>query len=352
MSEMDESDRTEEPTPERRKKAREEGQFPKARDTGAMAATLAVLGGLVAFGGAIFAELGQYLAYCMSQAHALGGGGISLAGARGARTLAFAAGPLALLAALAATSAGFAEAGFHPKLELKWDRLEPFSKLRQLFSPKNAVSGTLLSLFRVGVVGLVAWHVVEGALPTLLGLTRTPLRGGVATLVDVVTRLALWSALALALLSAVDFLHSWWQHEKQLKMSRQELKEELHQQEGNPRVKARQRAIARERLKRSVRKEVKTADVIVTNPTHVAVAIRYRPNEGAPVVACKGYDDVAQFIKKLAADHGIPMVENVPLARALAERVKAGRTIPVDLYAAVAEVLAFVYRLRNRGIRA
>ncbi len=204
----------------------------------------------------------------------------------------------------------------------------------------------------VGVVGIVAWHVIEGAFPTLMRLTRAPLSGSVATLIDVVTRLALWSALALAVLTALDFMHSWWRHEQSLKMSRQELKEELHQQEGNPRIKARQRARAREMLKRSIRKEVKTADVIVTNPTHVAVALRYRPSEGAPVVVAKGYDEVAQFIKELAREHAIPTVENVPLARSLAERVKAGRAIPVDLYGAVAEVLALVYRLKNRGIRA
>ena len=99
-------------------------------------------------------------------------------------------------------------------------------------------------------------------------------------------------------------------------------------------------------------REVKSADVIVTNPTHVAVAIRYRPEEGAPVVAAKGYDEVAMFIRSLAKEHGIPIVENKPLARTLAERVKAGRAVPVELYAAIAEVLAFVYRLRNRGIRA
>ncbi len=97
---------------------------------------------------------------------------------------------------------------------------------------------------------------------------------------------------------------------------------------------------------------MKGSDVVIANPTHVAVAIRYRPEEGAPIVAAKGYDEVALYIKKLAAEHNIPIVENRPLARALAEKVKQGRSIPVDLYAAVAEVLAFVYRLKHRRRRA
>ena len=211
---------------------------------------------------------------------------------------------------------------------------------------------TVLALGRVAVVGVVAYMVVEEALPTLLKLTRTPLIGAVGALGAVVSRLAIWATVALAVLTAADYGYSWWKHERDLRMSREEIKQEMKGQEGDPKVKARQRARAREMLRRGIRKEVKTADVIVTNPTHVAVAIRYRAHEGAPVVAAKGYDDVAMFIRSLAKEHGIPIIENKPLARALAEQVKAGRAIPVELYAAVAEVLAFVYRLRNRGLRA
>jgi flagellar biosynthetic protein FlhB len=137
-------------------------------------------------------------------------------------------------------------------------------------------------------------------------------------------------------------------------MSRQELKDENKNQEGSPQIKQRQRQRARELAKRGVRKAVKEATVIVTNPTHVAVALRYHPSEGAPILVAKGYDEVAQHIKKLAKEFGIPTVENVPLARGLAEKVRVGRVISGDFYAAVAEVLAFVYRIgkRGRGVRA
>jgi flagellar biosynthetic protein FlhB len=133
-------------------------------------------------------------------------------------------------------------------------------------------------------------------------------------------------------------------------MSRQEIKDEMKQQEGDPRHKQKMRARARERLRRGLAKMVKTADVIVANPTHISVGLRYRPKDGAPVVVAKGYDEVALFIRQLAKDAGVPVVENKPLARAIAKRVKVGRQIPVDLYSAVAEVLAFVYRLKNRVV--
>jgi flagellar biosynthetic protein FlhB len=133
-------------------------------------------------------------------------------------------------------------------------------------------------------------------------------------------------------------------------MSRQELKDEMKQQEGDQRIKQRQRARAREAARRGIRRAVESADFVIANPTHISVAIRYRVNEGAPVVTAKGYDEVALYIRKLAKDHDIPVIENRPLARALAKRVKPGRPVPVDLYAAVAEILAFVYRLKKRSI--
>jgi len=130
-------------------------------------------------------------------------------------------------------------------------------------------------------------------------------------------------------------------------MSRQELKDELKQQEGDPKIKARIRARARELAKRGISKEVKRSDVIIANPTHISVALRYRSTEGAPVVMAKGYDEVALFMRKIADENGIAIVENRPLARALAEKTRVGKTIPIELYQAVAQVLAFVYRLKR-----
>jgi flagellar biosynthesis protein FlhB len=164
-----------------------------------------------------------------------------------------------------------------------------------------------------------------------------------------VLKISVGSVLALAVLSLLDYGQSWRRLQQELMMTRQELKEELRQQEGDPKIRAKIRMRARELAKRGVVKEVKRSDVIVANPTHISVALRYRSNEGAPLVMAKGYDEVALFIRKIAEENEIPIVENRPLARALAEKTKVGKMIPVDLYQAVAQVLAFVYRTkRNR----
>jgi flagellar biosynthesis protein FlhB len=260
--------------------------------------------------------------------------------------------PVALFACAAGMAAGFAEAGFHPNMETlqpKFERLEPLGKLRKLMSPKEGLVNIAMSLLRVGIVASVAYSVVEKEFPRLAVASRGTLAMAAVQIGQVTFKVAAWCTFALGVLAVIDYAQSWWKHEKSIKMSRQELKEEMKSQDGNPQMKQRQRSRAREMMKRGVRKAVKEATVIVTNPTHVAVALRYHPAEGAPIVVAKGYDEVAQHIKKLAKELGIPMVENVPLARGLAEKCKVGRNIPADFYAAVAEVLAFVYRIRGRG---
>jgi flagellar biosynthetic protein FlhB len=355
VSDHDQSDKTEEATPEKRKKARDEGQFARAKDTSTMAASLVVLAALIGFGGTLYDQLEELARYCFSQAHVFVGGDVRVALTRAVTTLALITGPILVLAVIAAVGAGFAESGFNPKLELaapKWERLNPISKLGQMFSPKSAASNTALSLLRVAVVGYIAYVAIKDSFPLLVSISRTPLVGGAHLMVEVITRVALWSTLGLAVMTAADYGLAWFRTERDLKMSRQDLKEEMHQAEGDPKIKARQRQRARELSRRNIAKEVSTASVIITNPTHIAIAIRYNADEGAPVVAAKGYDEVAMYIRKLATEAGIPIMENKPLARALAEKVKVGRVIPADLYAAVAEVLAWVYRLKSRGLRA
>ncbi len=351
----DDNEKTEDPTPERRQKARDEGQFARARDTGAVAATFAVLLLLSGMGEDILIAVREFCLHCFQDPLTLVRGDMTIVLEQTLKVLVMACVPVAVFACLAGMAAGFAEAGFHPKFELiepKFERLEPLSKLQKLFSPKEGSVNVLLSLLRVGVVGLVAYSVLKDEFPRLAVAARGTLTMAAVQMGEVAFKVAAWCTLALGGLAAIDYAQAWWKHEQSIKMSRQELKDEMQQQEGSPQVRQRQRARAREMLKRGIRKAVKEATVIITNPTHVAVAVRYHPSEGAPVVVAKGYDDVAQHIKALAKELGVPMVENVPLARGLAEKVKVGRTIPAELYAAVAEVLAFVYRLRGRGVRA
>lgn len=354
MSE-DDSDKTEEATPEKRRKAREEGQFPRAKDTGALAATIGILLLILALGEDYWNAMRTFMQRCFSDGLAFKAGGIEHIAHELAILAVMGTVPIAAVAAIAGTLAGFAEAGFHPNMDLaapKLERLNPVSKLGQMFSPKAALTQTALSLLRVGVVAWVTYAVVKSDFPLLARLSRAPVEAGVAQIFSVVLRLAVWSTIALIVLAGVDYVTAWFRHETQIRMSLQDVKDEHKQQEGSPQVKQQQRARARELLRRGVRKGVKEATVIVTNPTHIAIALRYHPAEGAPIVTAKGYDEMAQHIKEIAREHDVPIVENKPLARALAAQVKVGKVIPVDLFVAVAEILAFVFRVRKRGFRA
>ncbi|HEX4335171.1 MAG TPA: EscU/YscU/HrcU family type III secretion system export apparatus switch protein [Polyangiaceae bacterium] len=347
----DDTEKTESPTPERRRKAREEGQFPRAKDAGATVSTVAVLVCLGGMAGTVTDTLRE-----LSQRTFGDPGSILRGDPRALASIVVPALitlclPTAVVGVVTALAIGFAEAGFQPNLESvepKWERLDPFSKLGRMFSPKEMTTTMTLLLLRVSVVGWVAYDTLKDEFPKLTKLARAGLPTATLAAASSVYRLGVWASMALVGIAAVDYAQSWWSNEKRLMMSRQEMKEESKQSDGDPAVKHKLRARARENLRRGLRKQLKRADVVVVNPTHVSVALRYRAQDGAPVVVAKGIDDVALFIRTIAKEYNVPLVENVSLARALEARVKVGRAIPADLYKAVAEVLAFVYRIKGR----
>lgn len=343
-------EKTEPATPEKLQRARDEGQMARSRDGGAVAATGAVLIVILASGRTLVGIVTAFAVKCFQNPHALYSsdpGRLLREFGVGLATIAI---PIAFAAAMGGLGAGVLEAGFHPRFELaapKLERLDPTSKLKQLFSLKQGGVNALLALLRVAVVAAVAYGILKSEFPGLARLSRTELTSGLRFVGHLMLKVSVGSFLALAVLSLLDYGQSWWRLQQELMMSRQELKEELRQQEGDPKVKARIRARARELAKRGIAKEVKRSDVVVANPTHISVALRYRATEGAPVVMAKGYDEVALFMRKIAEENGIAVVENRPLARALAEKTRVGKMIPIELYQAVAQVLAFVYRLKR-----
>ncbi|HEY5957489.1 MAG TPA: EscU/YscU/HrcU family type III secretion system export apparatus switch protein [Polyangiaceae bacterium] len=354
MSGSEQGERTEEATPEKQQRAREEGQFARTKDGGAVAASAAVLLCMLALGTTDVGVIKEFALYCFTSPTALIGGSITPIGQRVAGVLLAVIVPMCVAAAAGGAAVGLFESGLLFRLELlspNFERLNPISRIGQLFSPKQGFTNVVSALLRVAVLGTVTALVVKDAFPDLSKLARAELSAAVVTVLHVGLRLATWSILALGCLAALDYGQSFWRIKKELMMTLQELKEEMHQQEGDPKVKAKIRARARELARRGIAKEVKRSDVVIANPTHICIALRYRPAEGAPVVTAKGYDEVAFYIRRLAEEHGIPVVEDRPLARALAESAKVGRMIPVDMYQAVAKVLAFVYRMRGRGIK-
>lgn len=350
MSSDDFSEKTEEPTPEKRQRARDEGQMARSRDAGAIAATGAVLIVLLSSGTNMVGLVRNFTVQCLQNPHQVGTAGPGRVFKDFSTSLATVSVPIAFAAALGGIGAGLLEAGFRPKLELaapKWSRLNPAGKLQQLFSLRQGSINALMALLRVTAVAAVAYWVIKGDFAGLARVSRTELSSGLLFVGHLILRVTAGCIIALAVLSALDYGQSWRRLQRELMMTRQELKEEVRQQEGDPTVRAKIRLRARELAKRGIAKEVRRADVVVANPTHVSVAIRYRPSEGAPIVVAKGYDEVALFIRKIAEESKIMVVENRPLAWSLAEKAQVGKMIPVTLYQAVAQVLAFVYRMNR-----
>ena len=228
----------------------------------------------------------------------------------------------------------------------KLNRISPMTGLKRLFGMRGLMR-FVVNLLKLTLVVLLAWYLLADDIPRMIVMKR-----------DAAERMAIetWGifilviklASVLFIIAAGDFLFQRYQHTQDLMMTKQEIKEEMKQSEGDPLIKAKIRQIQRQMAQRRMMQEVPKADVVITNPTHVAVALKYdKATMAAPIVLAKGYDEVAQRIKAIAAEHGIVQVENITLARALAKELDVGDAVPVKWYQAVAEVLSMVYKLKK-----
>jgi flagellar biosynthetic protein FlhB len=347
----DRSGKTEEPTQRRLQKARREGQFAAAREL-VSAAQFAVFLGLAGAGGAAWLagleqsirglfrlgferELGPadlvHVAWTLFWRH-----GLPLAAAG------LAVAVLTLAFRLVTTGFGIS----WKKLAPDPGRWNPLARLRDL--PRQnlttlAEAAVLLPVFLWAVYGIV-----RGKLEVFLMLPLGSVEGGYRFLAGSLADLFCKAAGLFLVFGAADFYRQQRHHRQELRMSKQEIKEEFKEQEGNPQMKARVRRLQRDRARRHMMKEVPQATAIVVNPTHYAVALRYRMEEmAAPQVVAKGKNYLARRIRELAVEHQVPIVENPPLAQALYKSVEVGQEIPPHLYRAVAEILAYILKLMN-----
>lgn len=232
-----------------------------------------------------------------------------------------------------------------PKLE----KINPVSGFSRFFSMRSIVE-TLKNIVKLVLIICVAYITLKKEFLTMLTLADASVLSIWAYVLAVSYKVILRIALAMVIIAILDYAYQRFEHEKQLKMTHQEVKEERKQLEGDPQVKARIRSLQREMARRRMMEQVPKATVVVTNPTHLAIALRYEPKENdAPVVVAKGKDLIAQKIKKLAQENDVPVVEDKPLARSMYDKVEVGFPIPVEFFTAVAEIMAYVYRLKNRN---
>jgi len=346
-------EKTEAPTPRRREEARKRGQVARTAELGTALVLLAGFG--VA---AVVAGSGARSLVALTE-HYLGRPGVWQPDVETTRALfmhivleaARTVAPLMLAAAAVGAFSQVLQVGFlvsAEPLKPRLDRINPIAGVQRILS-RRALVDLLRSVAKVAVVGWIAYREVRGAMSLLPALVEVPLVDALVLVGQVVLRTGLWIGGAMLVIAGADYLFQRSEHERQLRMSRQELKEELKQVEGDPQLRARIRQRQRQLASRRMMQAVPTADVVITNPVHLAVALKYdAATMVAPVVVAKGAGLIARRIREIAESHGVPLVEDVWLARALYEGVEIGSPIPVELYRAVADVLAFVYRIRSR----
>jgi flagellar biosynthetic protein FlhB len=348
---MADSSKSERATPQRRKKAREQGQVARTRE----------LSNALAWGGALALVAWQVpnvpqqwrgllqnaLDLSIQEPIRPGGPVLFWMAASVLRWIV----PVVLTAWVLSVSAGLAQGGLvfaAEALALKPERMNPSAKLKQMFSLAG-LSGILKSLVPFAIIVWIGVSTITKHLDAVVHASQLGVRAYAGFLVSVMGELVWKSGLVLVCWSGVDYLLVRQKLEGDLKMSRQDLKDEMKQTEGNPVIKSRIRRIQRSMRRRQMLRDTEKASVVITNPTHFAVALRYEMMMDAPIVIAKGRDFLAQEIKEVARWHGIPVLENPPLAQALYRTVEVGQTIPAALYAAVAEILAFVFRSQARA---
>lgn len=236
---------------------------------------------------------------------------------------------------------------FRP-LTPKLSNISPLNGIKRIFSLRNLVE-LLKNLLKICILIGVLYKILEKDILIIARMLDSSLETSVVTLLGMIYDLVLRIALVFLIIAFFDFLYQRWQYEKDLKMTKQEVKDEFKQTEGNPEIKGRIRSLQRQRAQSRMMQQVPEADVIIRNPTHLAIALKYDPEkQGAPLVLAKGADELALRIVKVAEEHGIPAVENPPLARAMYPLCEVNREIPAEFYGAVAEVLVYIYRQQNR----
>ena len=358
MAENDQ-ERNEKPTAKRLEKARSEGQVPRSPELSAAAVLLVTAGGLHFLGGSIGGALYDIMRSGLAPSAAASlDPGIALSSASAEMLHALiACAPLLGLTLLAALIAPLALGGWNFSLEAMapdFTKLDPIAGFGRFFTARGAVE--LIKAFaKFMVVGIVAVVVLHKQAAHLLSLGAAPLHEGIAQAASLTSDALLAVSAGLALIAAVDVPWQIWQHSQKLSMTREEIREEYKESEGSPEVRTRIRRTQREMARRRMMQEVPKADVVVVNPTHFAVALRY--DEGrmrAPLVVAKGTDLIAARIREIATEHSVAIFEAPPLARALYHNVEIGGEIPATLYVAVAQVLTYIYQLkaaRNSGAR-
>ncbi|MEN8908251.1 MAG: flagellar biosynthesis protein FlhB [Clostridiales bacterium] len=350
-----EGEKTEKATPKKRKKAREKGQVLQSKDASASMVLLILFVSLRLLGSYMYNLMVGFMKLSILEYTKKGDVFdivFTIALAREMIIIFFkVVGPIFTIAVTIGLIANFLQVGplfVLSALAPKFEKLNPLSGIKKMFSIRSIVE-LIKSLIKIAIVSYVTYVFVKSEVNTMMQLMDVSVAGAALYIFKLIIDIAIRICAVFVIIGAFDFMYQWWQHEKDLKMTKQEVKDEYKQIEGNPEVKSRIRQKQREGAMRRMMQDVPEADVVITNPTHYAVAIKYdQEKSDAPILLAKGADYTAKRIKEIAKENNIEIVENKGLARSLFDAGEVGKKIPQDLYQAVAEVLAFVYSLKNK----
>ena len=347
-------DKTEAPTPRRRQEAREQGNIARSHDLTAAMLLLATLMLLNSTGMKLFASLRAVLMQTLSLSSLSNTSPIDALQSLAKILLLVGAAMVPLLAGvvIAAIIANLMQVGlnFTPqRLAPNFAALNPFRGVDKLFGGGLKPTAMLLNILKLVVLAMVAYSAIRDRVDKIVLAQQLGHLAIFQLAAQTIYAIAIRLGIALLIIAIIEYAYQKWRIEQDLKMTKQEVKEEMRRMEGDPKIKARRRQIAFQQLKKQLQKDVPTADVVVTNPTEFAIALKYDSTTmHAPKVVAKGQGYIAQRIREIAISNGIPILERKPLARALYKLVQVGQEIPEQFYSAVAEILAYVYELSGK----
>lgn len=351
---MADSSKTEKATPKKRRDERKKGNVFLSQDA---VAVVTLLGSFAAFwllAGRIGDQLAGYMGFCFSKVDLAGdmalGDVLHELIMQALDLMVRSVLPITLVTAGCAVVATFAQTRLLVSSELmkpKFSRINPLEGFKRLFSLKSLINA-LKGFLKICILMIIVYMSIDGMFHESAKYLYVDLEVSASHLFQQGMSMIVKIGIAFIALAALDFMYQWWDYERNLRMSKQEIKEEYKQTEGDPQIKGKIKEMQRKRAQSRMMQQVPQADVVIRNPTHYAVALRYRPEQdAAPIVLAKGMDSLALRIVQVAEEHKIPTIENVPLARALYADAELDQEIPPELYNPVAEVLVYIFRLNE-----
>lgn len=349
-------EKTEKATPKRKKDERKKGNVFSSKDFASAFDIIIVFFTLKIFSNSMYAHLAESMRDFINLSgkfSELSQEDLTTFFASGFKTILLVCGPLFIVGILVPVIFTGIQTRFifsFEALKFKFSRLNPLEGIKKLFSLRSLVE-LIKNLLKLAIISSIIYSQIKGKLATIVNLLDTDVKVAIVYICSAIFSTVMTIAVVFIFLGVADIAYQWWEYEKNLKMTKQEVKEEYKQMEGDPQIKGKIRQKQREMAQARMMQDVPNADVVIRNPTHFAVAIKYDPEKNhAPMVVAKGMDLIALRIIEVATENDVSLTENRPLARALYDAVEIGQEIPEDFYHEVAEILAFVYDLKQKKL--